>query len=341
MAIRTVVVGMGPRGRDWILEIQQNKEFKLVGCVEVDKQVLQDATRTSRLNGSPTFTNLSQALEGNDIQAVIVATPPEAHLEPCRIALTKKIGVMVEKPFTTTLSDAITLVRLGAENSTPLLVAQNYRYLRAFRAARDLVTRGVLGPVGLAVCQYYRIPHEMSASLASMPHSVLWGMGVHHLDMIRYVVNKPVVGVFADSFTLPWGALPSGASTRLLLTLQDDVRVFYGATYESSGHEYFERGQEFYARFMGQRATLHIFHRWLLLCESGKLPRIIRRGPRRVSEEQLLLTQLARAVLDGAQPESSGLDNLQTMAVVEATIRSARERKWINPQELLDELQQS
>jgi hypothetical protein len=29
------------------------------------------------------------------------------------------------------------------------------------------------------------------------------------------------------------------------------------------------------------------------------------------------------------------------MAVVEAAIRSARERKWINPQELLDELQQS
>jgi predicted dehydrogenase len=150
MAIRTVVVGMGPRGRDWIREIQQNKEFKLVGCVEVDKQVLQHATRTSSLNGSPAFTNLSQALEGNDVQAVIVATPPEAHLEPCRIALTKKIGVMVEKPFTTTLSDAITLVRL-AENSTPLLVAQNYRYLRAFRAARDLVIRGVLGPVGLAL----------------------------------------------------------------------------------------------------------------------------------------------------------------------------------------------
>ena len=110
----------------------------------------------------------------------------------------------------------------------------------------------------------------------------------------------------------------------------------YSATYESSGHQFFERGQEFYTRFVGARATLHVFQRWLILCANGKLPRVIRRGPRKVTEEQLLLQQFERALLHGETAEVCGRDNLQTMAVVEACLRSAAGQTWINPQELLN-----
>jgi predicted dehydrogenase len=162
-------------------------------------------------------------------------------------------------------------------------------------------------------------------------------MGIHHLDALRYVLGRKVTGVAADSFTLPWGELPLGASMRAMLTFEDDARALYSATYESSGHEFFERGQEFYLRMMGERATLHCFHRWLLLCERGKWPRLVKRGQRALSEEQVLLRELERALSEGAQPETSGRDNLQTMAVAEAFIRSVCEKRWINPQELLNE----
>src|SRR5205807_9671102 len=155
----------------------------------------------------------------------------------------------------------------------PLLVAQNYRYLRSIRAAKRLISEGVLGRVGMGVSQYYRPPHDMAASLARLPHSVLWGMSAHHLDALRHALGKEVTNVAADSFTLPWGQLPDGASLRAMLSFEDGTRVLYSATYESTGHEFFERGQEFYTRFVGERATLHVFQRWLFLCASGKLPR--------------------------------------------------------------------
>lgn len=117
--------------------------------------------------------------------------------------------------------------------------------------------------------------------------------------------------------------------------MDDEARVFYSATYESSGHEFFERGQEFYTRFVGERATLHVFQRWLLLCERNKLPRLLRRGARAVTEEQVLLGQFERVLLANEEPDSSGRDNLQTMAIVEACVRSTNEQRWINPQELL------
>ena len=90
-------------------------------------------------------------------------------------------------------------------------------------------------------------------------------------------------------------------------------------------------------RFIGEHATLHVFQRWLMLCEKGKLPRLVRRGARKVSEERILLDQLERALQSGADPDSSGRDNLQTMAIVEACLRSAATRSWVDAQELLDE----
>jgi predicted dehydrogenase len=337
MAIRVVVVGLGPRGLDWLREIQKASAYELVACVDSDPAVLK---QTAAQNVSPNqcFTELAAALDKNNCDAVIVATPGDMHVEPCELALARGLAVMVEKPFTTSLAQAVKLVFLAEQKSVPLLVAQNYRYLRSFRTARRLILDGALGPVGMVVCQYYRVPHPMAASLARLTNSILWGASVHHLDALRYVLQQRVTGVMADSFNLPWGTLPSGGSMQVMLLLENNARALYSATYESSGHEFFERGQEFYLRFVGERATLHVFQRWLILCETGKLPRPVPRGPRKVTEERVLLDQFERAIVSGEISECSGRDNLQTMAVVEACLRSAVERTWVNPQELLDEL---
>ena len=337
MALRIVVVGLGPRGQDWIREIQASSTCELGGCADADQNVLQRVSQNLRIPEHQCFVDLKEALEKSGCQAVIVATPADRHFKISETVLARGLRLMVEKPFTLRLREASKLVSLAEANGAPLLVAQNYRYMRAFRTARRVIADGMLGQVGMVVCQYYRVPHEMARSLAQLKHSVLWGMGVHHLDMLRYVLGQKVTGLLAESFTLPWGQLPPGASIRVMLSFEKETRGFYSATYESSGHEFFEQGQEFYCRFVGERATLNVFQRWLILFEKGKLPRFLRRGPRKVTEEQILLRQLERAVLVGEVPEVSGRDNLQTMAVIEACQRSAAEQKWINPQELLDE----
>lgn len=337
MAIQIIVVGMGPRGQDWVRHLRSNSAYEVVGCVEVDREQRQRASLNLRIPSEQCFADLEVALDEGGARAVVVATPAENHKQACELALLRGVGVLVEKPFTLRLEDAVQLVELAEQKGLALIVAQNYRYMRSFRTARRLIADGVLGRVGIVVCQYYRVPHEMALSLASVQHSVLWGMGVHHLDALRYILGKNVAKVLAESFTLPWGQLPPGASLRVMLSTEEGARVFYSATYESSGHEFFERGQEFYTRFVGERATLHVFQRWLILCERNKLPRLVRRGARAVTEEQVLLGQFERLFLAGEMPDSSGRDNLQTMAVVEACVRSANEQRWVNPQELLNE----
>jgi predicted dehydrogenase len=339
MALRVVVVGLGARGQDWVREVRASPAYELAACVDIDPNVLQRSAAQLQIPEQQCFVDVERALDHDGCQAVIVATAAASHVQVCESALSRKLAVLVEKPFSLHLSEAADLVSLAEAKTTPLLVAQNYRYMRSFRAARRLIRDGALGRVGIVVFQYYRPPHAIPTSLAQLQHNVLWGIGVHHLDALRYILGKEVTNVTAESFTLPWGELARGSSMRVMLSFEEETRAFYSATYESSGHEFFERGQEFYARFVGERATLHVFQRWLVLCKRGKLPRIVRRGPRKVSEEQILLRQLERASLYDEAAEVTGRDNLKTMAVLEACVRSATEQRSINPQELLHGLE--
>ena len=336
MAIRIVIAGLGGRGQDWVREVRGAPAFELTGCVETDPDVLQSAAARLSVPAESCFTTLDAALDRVDCDAVIVATSVDSHVAACEQALSRQLAVLVEKPFTQTLDDAVRLVSLAETTRTPLLVAQNYRYMRSFRTARRLIQEGRLGKVGMVVMQYYRVPHEMAASLAKLTNSVLWGASVHHLDAIRFVLAQEAQSVTADVFTPPWSSLLEGASLNALLSMDDGARVSYTATYESSGHEFFEGGQEFYARFVGELATLHVFQRWLMLYERGKLPRLIRRGARKITEEQNLLGQLERTLLHGEPAEVSGRDNLHTVALLEACIRSSAEKRSIEPRELFN-----
>lgn len=338
MAIRIAVVGLGCRGRDWVREVKAAAPlFELVGCVDVNSSALERVSAELGVSSTQCFTEVEEALDSSGCEAVIIATPADTHASTCEAALARKLAVLIEKPFTMKLSDAMRLVALAQSHNTPLLVAQNYRYLRSFRNVKRLIEEGVLGDVAMVVCHYYRPFHTMADSLAKLSHSVLWGVSVHHLDALRYVLGTEFTNVVADSFTAAWGRLPQGASMQLMLSMANKTRVSYSATYESTGHTLFEGGQEFYARFIGERATLHVFHRWLILWENGKWPRLVRRGPRNKSEERILLDQFERAVRHGEASEVSGRDNLQTVAVLEACVRSAAESRSINPQELLRE----
>jgi predicted dehydrogenase len=335
MAIRIAVAGMGARGQDWVREVKAAPAFELAACVDVDSAALERASARLGISSAQCFADLGKALDTEKFQAVIVVTPADCHVTTCAAALGRKLAVLVEKPFTLRLSEAVRLVALADANGTPLLVAQNYRYLRSFRTVKRLIDEGVLGRVGMVVCHYYRPFHSIPDWLAKLQHSVLWGMSVHHLDVLRYVLGSNAKSVNAEAFTLPWGRLPRGASSQLMLTMANNTRVSYSATYESTGHTFFEGGQEFYARFIGERGTLHVFQRWLIFWENGKLPRLVRRGPRKKTEERLLLDQLERALIYGEQAEVSGRDNLQTVAILEACVRSAAEGRSVNPQELL------
>lgn len=329
MALRIAIAGMGDRGRHWAREIQGSPAWEVAACADVDDRALDLATSSLGLGDEICFPSLGEALDARPCDAALVATTADQHAKPCEEALSRGVGTLVEKPFVPDLAAAVALVELAEQRGVPLVVGHNLRYTRGHRTARRLVREGALGRVRMVICQSYRVPELRPRRVHVAPYT-LWEHTVHHLDVLRHSIGE-LSGVTAESF----GDAEPGYSLHAMLAFEGGARGLYSATYESSGHEFFERGQEFYERIVGDRATLHVFHRWLVLCPRGKLPRIVRRGPRPVTEEGILLRQLERALRHGDEPEAGGRENLGTIAALEACARSMKERRWVDPRELL------
>jgi predicted dehydrogenase len=307
----------------------------LAGAADPDPQVRSAAMSDAALSGvqlAPDFQSLAAA---TSLDATIVATAAHRHAQLVEEAVMRGLAVLVEKPFTLDLEQAVRVVRLARRRGVPIVVGQNYRYMRAHRTVKRLVDEGVLGALATVTCHYWRPSHVVNAGLASLDAAALWETGVHHLDALRYCLGRRVVGVAADVSNAPWSSELRGTAARVLLGFEGGVQGEYNVSWESPGHEFFEAGQQFYERLTGARGTLHVFQRWLVLCLSGRWPRLVPRGPRSEPEEAVLLRQLVESCRTRAEPECSAADNLQTVAVLEACRRSASERRWIDPQELL------
>jgi predicted dehydrogenase len=323
MALRVGVVGLGVRGREWAATVREAPGWELAACVDRDRAALDTACGELEVAPAARFDDLAQALDLG-LDAVVVATPLDAHERPTRAALEARTAVLVEKPFARSLAAATELVELAEAQEAPLVVGQNHRYLRGQRAARRLVQAGRLGAVRLVVCQYYRA--KELPGIDAVEDALVWEHCVHQVDGFRHMLGQEIVGVSADL---------DKHSAHVILDCSGGTRIAYTAALRSRGHEFFEHGQEFYERFVGDRATLHVVYRWLVLCETGRLPRWVRRGRRLVTEEVVLLNQLRAAIEHGAEPDASGRDNLRTVATLEAIVQSAREHRRVDPRELV------
>jgi scyllo-inositol 2-dehydrogenase (NADP+) len=82
-----------------------------------------------------------------DFDLVVVAAPNRAHVPLTRAAIDNDVGVVVDKPFTTTADEARQLVREARARGVFLSVFQNRRWDGDFLTVRRLVDEGALGDV--------------------------------------------------------------------------------------------------------------------------------------------------------------------------------------------------
>lgn len=85
--------------------------------------------------------------ESERIDYVTIVTPNDAHFGPALTAAEAGIGVLCEKPLTTTLDEAKRLGQAVARTKTPFVVAYTYTGFPMVMLARELVKDGSIGEV--------------------------------------------------------------------------------------------------------------------------------------------------------------------------------------------------
>ena len=127
------------------------------------------------------------------IEVLDIAVPPDAQPGVIRAAVRHNDhlrGILAQKPLAMTGAEAKECVDLCAKAGITLAVNQNMRYDQSVRALKDLLRRGVLGEPVLATIDMRAIPHWMPWS-EGLPSLSTFVMSIHHLDTFRYWLGTP------------------------------------------------------------------------------------------------------------------------------------------------------
>ena len=334
--MKLIHVGTGGRGRHWLEFVAGRPDVESAACVDVDRAAL-DAVKAK--TGCKVFTSLEAALAETAADGVLVASPSGLHAAHARQALRAGFAVMVEKPLAGSLEEAATLVGEAKQAGRPLMVAENYRFFRAERTLRRLLDEGRLGPIDSVVCIDRRDQPSavQGAWVRDMAQPFLTEIAVHHFDSFRYLFNRRPVAVWARTFNPEGSDYRQNAAAETLLDMAGDLHIQYSGSFVGSRYEYSleiagEGGDvrtdrsKVWWRPRGRKTFEEVSP---VVMPEGEALRYPHAGM--VS----MLAQFRAALAGGAAPETSGADNLWTLAMFEAAVRSADCGRYVSIDEAL------
>src|SRR6266566_4274518 len=91
--------------------------------------------------------DIEELLAIKSISLVAIATPNETHFPFAKRCLEAGRHVVADKPFTSTLAEALELVALARKHDRVLTVYQDRRFDGDFRTVQELLARGSLGKI--------------------------------------------------------------------------------------------------------------------------------------------------------------------------------------------------
>ncbi len=131
-----------------------------------------------------TATDANEVNEGNDVDAVIIATPVHTHYPLARAALMAGKHVLVEKPLADSLKDAEELVAIAKKKKLVLMVDHTYIYTGAVEAIKKIVDSGELGTLQSFSSTRFNL------GLFQGDVNVLWDLAPHDLSILLYLTER-------------------------------------------------------------------------------------------------------------------------------------------------------
>jgi predicted dehydrogenase len=281
--------------------------------------------------GCDTATSVDEVLADERVEGVLIATPHSTHLDLIERAAAAGKHVFVEKPLTLTYADGAAAIAATEAAGVLLQVGHNRRRAPAMRRLRALIDEGAIGRLGmlesnLSVPMGLETKSGWRSDPDECPLGGMTALGVHMVDNLIYLAG-PAVAVSAMS-RRTLGRNPTDDVTMLSLEFEGGALGYVGTSVVTpklcitSVHG--ELGSA-YSEEEGQR---------LFVQRTGELQRTEVEG---VEGPDSIVDQMAafcRAVRGGPGPEVDGWQGLEVVAVLEAAVRSASERRVVDVAEI-------
>jgi predicted dehydrogenase len=184
--IRVAVVGTGAFGRNHarVYHELSGEQVKLSAIVDANEARARELA--GQFSATP-FSSVDALLRARrdgaiEVDAASVAVPTVHHLSTATALMQSGIDVLVEKPVTATVDQAITLEEVASRTDRIAMVGQLERFNPAVLAVRKLLTRPMFFEC-----------HRLSIfTPRSLDVDVVLDLMIHDLDVVLSIVDSPV-----------------------------------------------------------------------------------------------------------------------------------------------------
>jgi predicted dehydrogenase len=273
-----------------------------------------------------------EMLGDKSIQAIINTTPNGTHLETTRAAAAAGKHVFLDKPIANTIADARAITQACRQAKVILALGYQRRRESHFRFVKKQIVDGAFGKLVNAEANISRDRlgkidlNSWRYQAQGMPGGVMLQIGIHYTDVLEYLMGpvKAVSGRFVQ-LVLP-GDNPDVAS--LVLEHENGAQSTLNASYASAGEYYL---MNIYGK---EASAFYDLHNGLRLQKRGsdKVEKIASAKNDAIADE---LDEFAAAVRGEAQPEMDGERSTDSLAVILAGIKSARDGRRVEVKEML------
>ncbi len=144
--LRIGIIGMGwYAATDHVPNLRATGRAEIVAASRRDPQRLALAQR--ELSIPHGFTDWREMLEKTELDAVVVCTPHNYHLEPTLAALERGLHVLIEKPLATSIADARTILQAAEKTDRVVMIGVNRRGEPSWQTAQRALASGQIGRV--------------------------------------------------------------------------------------------------------------------------------------------------------------------------------------------------
>ena len=325
---RLIQVGLGGFGRRWLEVVLADPRWEYAALATRTPAVRAAAARRAGLPPERAADSLAVALAAApEADAVLVTTPYFRHAEDVVTALRHGKHVLVEKPLTDNHAAAERIRAAARAAGSTVMVGEDYRFRAGARAVHAILQAGEIGAPELIDLQYF-VAHRFPAGdwRNELRYPVLIENNTHQLDLLRYLTGREALAVTASAFAsaadTPWPC-PSVAA---LIEMQGGLHVTFSASWAYSALRtpwegtWFVRGPHGGLRWDETGITVRI--------GSGEQRRQLP-APDPAPRLDLVLAEFTAALDENRAPNVSLEDNLRTLDIVLAMIRSSEQRRRV------------
>jgi predicted dehydrogenase len=230
-------------------------QYELVaGALSSDPQRAKDSGADLGLAPDRVYGNFAEmaaaeAKRADGIESVSIVTPNDSHHAIARAFLDQGIDVICDKPMTTTVEDAIDLVKAVRRSGLVFGLTHNYTGYPLVRQAREMAAAGELGRIRVVQAEY--VQDWLSTKLEDSGHKqagwrvdpqragaggCIGDIGTHAYNLACFVTGLNATELAADlGCFVPGRRLDD--NVHILLRLDDGARGMLWASQVAPGNE--------------------------------------------------------------------------------------------------------